>query len=144
MADTVTIRLAAPADVAGCMRLEHTLTPDEVLHKMSHDEIFVALCGDQVIGYLRVGYLWGRVPCIDLIRLLPDHQGQGIGRQMLGVLEDELRQRGCRMLLSSSTANEARPQAWRHPTGFVECGILAGVNEGGVGEIFFRKTLIEG
>ena len=37
--------------------------------------------------------------------------------------------------------NEAEPQAWHRAAGFRECGIIAGINEGGIGEVFFRKEL---
>jgi hypothetical protein len=37
--------------------------------------------------------------------------------------------------------DESAPQAWHRWMGFEECGFLAGMNEGGVGEVFFRKAL---
>jgi len=45
------------------------------------------------------------------------------------------------VLFSSSQANEPEPQAWHRHVGFEECGFIAGINEGGVGEVFFRKVL---
>ena len=44
-------------------------------------------------------------------------------------------------LYSSSQVDEPPPQAWHRHMGFQECGIIAGINEGGVGEVFFRKAL---
>lgn len=41
---------------------------------------------------------------------------------------------------SSSSEDEAEPQAWRRHMGFVECGFIAGMNEGGVGEVFSVKA----
>jgi hypothetical protein len=52
-----------------------------------------------------------------------------------------LRSAGHSAFLSSSQVDEPNPQAWHRHMGFVECGILAGLNEGGVGELFFRKEL---
>ncbi len=46
-------------------------------------------------------------------------------------------------LYSSSQADEPLPQAWHRRMGFAECGLIAGINPGGVGEIFFRKPLGE-
>lgn len=48
------------------------------------------------------------------------------------------------MLLSSSQADEFEPQTWHRHMGFVECGRLEGINEGGVDEVFFRKQLWTG
>jgi len=36
--------------------------------------------------------------------------------------------------------DEPEPQAWHRHMGFVECGIINGINENGIGEVFFRKT----
>ena len=40
----------------------------------------------------------------------------------------------------SSQVDEAEPQAWHRHIGFVECGILAGLNEGDVGEVFYVRS----
>jgi hypothetical protein len=38
-------------------------------------------------------------------------------------------------------SKEPEPQAWHRHIGFTECGALVGINDGGIGEIFFRKVL---
>jgi hypothetical protein len=52
-----------------------------------------------------------------------------------------LRGQGCPALYSSSQADEPEAQAWHRRVGFEECGLIAGINRGGVGEVFFRKQL---
>ena len=56
-------------------------------------------------------------------------------------MEDYLRRKGHKLLLSSSTVTEPASQAWHRAVGFQECGILAGINGDGIGEIFFSKSL---
>jgi len=85
--------------------------------------------------------LWSKLPYIALIRVLAAHRRSGVGRALLGYVEEEAAGRGHRVLYSSSQADEPAPQAWHRRMGFAECGFLAGVNEGGVGEVFFRKLL---
>ena len=63
------------------------------------------------------------------------------GRTLLAHVEAELTSRGHAALYSSSQADEPEPQAWHRRMGFDECGLIAGLNPGGVGEVFFRKTL---
>lgn len=65
----------------------------------------------------------------------------GAGRGLLSFLEAHLRAGGHAALYSSSQVNEAEPQAWHRHMGFAECGVIAGINEGEIGEIFFRKRL---
>jgi len=60
---------------------------------------------------------------------------------LLHFLEEFLRSKGHSVLFSSSQANEPEPQAWYRHMGFEECGFIAGINEEGVGEVFFRKVL---
>jgi len=63
------------------------------------------------------------------------------GDALLARTEAELASQGHAALFSSSQAEEPEPQAWPRRVGFEECGLLAGLNEGGVGEVFFRKAL---
>ena len=44
-------------------------------------------------------------------------------------------------LLSSTMTDAVNPQKWHLKMGFIECGMLCGINEDGVGEIFFKKIL---
>lgn len=96
---------------------------------------------EQTIGYLRLEYIWGKIPYLGLIWLEPDYRGRGIGKAVLAFVEAPLLDGGYRFLLSSSQVNEAEPQAWHRAVGFRECGIISGINEGGIGEVFFRKEL---
>ena len=110
-------------------------------HKIALQELIVVELAGQAIGYLRLEYIWGKIPYIGLIWLEPAHRGRGIGRAVLQFLEAHLRDRGYPFLLSSSQVNEPEPQAWHRAVGFRECGIIAGINDGGIGEVFFRKEL---
>jgi hypothetical protein len=70
-----------------------------------------------------------------------DNEASALGSLSSGSLANRLRRQGHTVLYSSSQADEAEPQAWHRHVGFVECGFVAGINAGGVGEIFFRKQL---
>lgn len=116
--------------------------PAEVVkRKVEWQEVLVVERNDRRIGYLRIEYLWSVVPYIALIRVLPEHRRQGAGKALLHYLETFLREKGHKALYSSSQVNEPEPQAWHRHVGFEECGIVAGLNGDGVGEVFFRKRL---
>ncbi|TDT51274.1 GNAT family N-acetyltransferase [Fonticella tunisiensis] len=70
------------------------------------------------------------------LEILEEYRGRGIGTKMLEFLESFLLSNGRRVLLSSSQVNEIEPQAWHRLRGFKECGILFGINEGGVGYLY--------
>ena len=142
MADQIKVRFANQTDLDGCIVLDQPIMPAEVIkRKIAQGEIIVAEKSGQLVGYLRLEYLWSVVPYIALIWVVEDQHQQGIGKAMLHYLENFLREQGHTALYSSSQANEPEPQAWHRHVGFEECGIIAGINEGGVGEIFFRKDL---
>ena len=136
------VRFANPTDLDGCIALDHPTIPAKVIRrKIEQGEIIVAKRAGQLVGYLRLEYLWSMVPYIALIWVVEDQRHQGIGRAMLHYLENVLREQGYTALYSSSQANEPEPQAWHRHVGFEECGFIAGINEGEIGEIFFRKDL---
>jgi hypothetical protein len=43
--------------------------------------------------------------------------------------------------MGSSQVNEPMVQEWQRKMGFQECGIIAGIIQGGIGEVFFTKSL---
>jgi GNAT superfamily N-acetyltransferase len=135
------IRLAAQAELDFVRQIDRHIPVEVAARKIEAQEILVAEANDALVGYLRLEFLWSLVPYIALIRVLPEYQHQGVGRALLAFLEGCLRRQGHTVLYSSSQADEAEPQAWHRHVGFAECGFVAGINAGGVGEIFFRKQL---
>lgn len=138
--DEVSIRLATLADLDFVQ--QDRFIPTKVLeHKIEQEEIIVAEWNSKLIGYMRLEHLWSLVPYIALINIMPAYRHQGVGKAILRFSEAFLRDRGHDALYSSSQANEPEPQAWHRHVGFEECGIIAGINRNGIGEIFFRKRL---
>lgn len=141
MLDQVRIRFAAAEDEQTCRRMDPYLPAATFAPKIAAEELVLVEISERAVGYLRLEYIWGKIPYIGLIWLEPAHRGQGIGTAVLEFVEAYLRERGYRFLLSSSQVNEPEPQAWHRAVGFRECGIIAGINDGGIGEVFFRKEL---
>ena len=109
--------------------------------KVGDGDVYVAFRGGEPVGYLRLEWLWSKLPYIEFILVLEPHRRAGIGQALLAHVEAEAASQGHTALYSSSQADEPEPQAWHRRSGFEECGLLAGLNEGGIGEVFFRKSL---
>ena len=135
------VRFAGASDLSACVELDPHVGEDVLARKIEAGEVVLAEVNGEPAGYLRLEYLWSKVPYIGLIFVVEERRGCGVGRAMLAFVEGFLRGRSYRVLLSSSQADEAEPQAWHRRMGFEECGVLSGINDGGVGEIFFRKRL---
>jgi ribosomal protein S18 acetylase RimI-like enzyme len=139
--ENVRVRFARSDDLDWCAAEDALVAKEIIRRKVEAEEILLAEVGGRIVGYLRLEYLWSKVPFIGLIVVREEHRREGIGREILKFLESLLRAKRQRLLLSSSMADNVAAQAWHRSLGFEECGILAGINEGGVGEVFFRKRL---
>jgi predicted GNAT superfamily acetyltransferase len=132
-------RLAAQADLDFVSQDGH-LPREVVARKIDQHECFLVEMDRQPVGYLWLEYLWSLVPYIAIIQVQEEHRKQGCSRVLLDFVIQCLQEQGHHWLYSSSQADEPEPQAWHRHMGFKECGVINGINEGGVGEIFFRRT----
>ena len=118
--------------------------------KIEAKDVVLAEVDGKLVGYLRIEYLGLIVPYLGIIGVNEEYQRKGVGTAMINFLEEYLLKRegykiftcdGHSLLYSSAEATAIESQAWHRAVGFKECGIIAGCNEGEIGEIFFRKTL---
>ncbi len=116
------------------------LPKEVVARKIELGECFLVEVDHEKVGYLRLEYLWSLVPYIALIHVKEGRRGKGYSRVLLHYVVKTLREKGHDCLYSSSQADEPAPQAWHRHMGFEECGLISQINEGGIGEIFFRMT----
>jgi N-acetylglutamate synthase-like GNAT family acetyltransferase len=136
----VQVRLAQETDL-NAVNQDHYVSDEILLKKIAENEVFLLTVDGNPAGYLRLEYHWSTVPYIALVHIRMPFRGHGYSHNLLDFVENYLREDGFGVLYSSSTGNEAEPQAWHRAMGFEECGFIAGMNEGGVGEVFFRKNL---
>lgn len=135
--ETVRFAIASDADAL----LKHVYVSDVVLRrKIEAGDFVIAVSESELLGFVQLEYLWSKVPYLALIRVLNGHRRRGVGKALLGFLEDHLRENGHAVLYSSSQADEPEPQEWHRHVGFTECGLLKEINDG-IDEIFFRKTI---
>ncbi|MWV44268.1 GNAT family N-acetyltransferase [Paenibacillus sp. HJL G12] len=135
------IRFGEAADLPAVLSWDKHFDRELLQWKLTRQEVVVAEADGQMIGYLRLEYIWSTVPYIGLILVSEPYRKKGAGKGMVSFVEEYLRERSHPFLYSSSQANEAEPQSWHRHAGFNETGIIAGMNEGGIGEVFFRKQL---
>jgi len=138
--ELIEVRTACPEDLDYINR-HHCLTRKEILRKIENDEIFLLIVDGVSAGQLRIMFLWSQVPIIELIYIDRTFRKRGYSRALLGTVEAHLRGRGYDVLYSSSQMDEPEPQAWHRHMGFEVCGVIDGLNEGGIGEVFFRRAL---
>jgi L-amino acid N-acyltransferase YncA len=138
---TYLIRFGCDADLEDISTIDPNVSKPILLWKLMNREIVLATEDGVMVGYLRLEFLWSKYPYLGLIIVNSSHRKQGIGKAMLSCLEDHLRKQGIAALYSSSQVNEPEPQQWHRYVGFKECGVINGINPGGVGELFFVKSI---
>lgn len=124
-----------------CKSYDQLLPSNKLKEKLQEGYIFLLKDKDNIVGYLRWDLFWNRIPYICLIKLIENHRGQGLGKTLLNAFEQHARNINKSFIISSSQANEPRPQNWHKQEGFREIGILSTLNEDGSDEIFYRKEL---
>ena len=122
----VTVRPARAADLP-FLAQDGYIGEDRVARQIAAGEVWIAEHAAAPLGYLRLEYLWGRVPYIALVRVLPEQRRRGVGRALLAAVEQQVAAAGHPWLYSSSQADEPEPQEWHRHMGFAECGFLAGI-----------------
>ncbi len=97
---------------------------DFYLECIGHDQCFVAESDDEVVGYFCYQMLWGNTAFLSLVKVLPDHQRQGIGTALMTYAEDMLRERGEEYYLSSSEVVNTAGQSWHSKNHYESVGTL--------------------
>ena len=66
-------------------------TPDHVLQRASWTHFYVVTDGDSIIGCGAIGPYWGKEDESSLFTIFvdPEYQGRGIGRKIIGTLEND-------------------------------------------------------
>jgi GNAT superfamily N-acetyltransferase len=138
------VRFAGPSDHGFVARTGNQYIPPDRLQRMIDQQQVVVVEQDGVlVAYACVDYLGVVQPFLAAVWVLEEHRRRGVGRAILRFLEELFRARGHSALYSSCVVDEKPPQDWHRRMGFEECGFIAGLNHGDLGEVFFRKRLTE-
>jgi GNAT superfamily N-acetyltransferase len=100
---------------------------------------YVIDIGGTPAGAAAVRYPWLKGPYLELLALLPKHQGQGIGAAFLRWFEEEARRHEARNLWVCASRFNAGALAFYRRHGFAETAALPDLVANGFDEILLRK-----
>lgn len=85
---TTNIKDYSPDDIENEIK---TLQPENILERASWTHFYVVCDGDKIIGCGAIGPYWGKEDESSLftVFVLPEYQGQGIGRKIIQTLEQD-------------------------------------------------------
>ena len=132
------IRIATEIEYAQLVKLDHHISEEILARKIEQGEVIVAVEDGTVIGWLRYGYFWDSIPFVNMLTVVEEQRGRGIGTQLTKYWERMLRAQGFTEVLTSTLAHE-RGQFLYRKLGYQDCGALLFPNE--PLEIIMRKRI---
>jgi len=135
---SVTTRVASTSDLPFLGDADEHLSADQLADLVSAGRVMVVEVEGDVVGFLRCGLFWDQVPFMNLLWVLPDRRGQGVGTALVAAWERFQRAAGHNLVLTSTMSNERSQHLYRR-LGYVDTGALLLPNE--PAELILRKPL---
>lgn len=111
-----------------------------ILPKIKENEIYILRNQDgSNIGWMRYSYFWDNTPFMNMIWVDEDYRGKGIGKRVVLFWEDEMKQKGFKLVMTSTLATEEAQHFYRK-LGYRDSGCLLLENE--PLEIILTKKII--
>ncbi len=117
------IRIAKDSDFAFLSEHDRHVSSERLKHKIGTGRIYIYHEDESPLGWLRFSYFWDLIPFMDMLFILEDHRGRGIGRQIVQQWESDMFQSGADIVLTSTQADEPA-QHFHRRLGYRDCGAL--------------------
>jgi ribosomal protein S18 acetylase RimI-like enzyme len=132
------IDFAGAADLDYLVTQDRHLSPGVLEQKVERSEILVLWHDDRRAGALRFGYFWDEIPFMNLLWVQEGLRDRGFGTRLVSFWEDEMRESGHEIVMTSTLSNERAQHLYRR-LGYRDCGALLLPDE--PLEILFSKRL---
>jgi ribosomal protein S18 acetylase RimI-like enzyme len=132
------IDFAGAADLDYLVAQDRHLSPGVLEQKVERSEILVLWHDDRRAGALRFGYFWDEIPFMNLLWVQEGLRDRGFGTRLVSFWEDEMRESGHEIVMTSTLSNERAQHLYRR-LGYRDCGALLLPDE--PLEILFSKRL---
>ena len=132
------IAFAGPEDLGYLIAEDLHLSPDVLEQKVRRREILLLWHENRRSGALRYGYFWDEIPFMNLLWVKEGLRDRGLGTGLISFWEEQMRESGHEMVMTSSLSNERAQHLYRR-LGYKDCGSLLMPEE--PLEILFSKRL---
>ncbi|OAS22743.1 GNAT family acetyltransferase [Paenibacillus oryzisoli] len=123
------IEAATNADYAYLQVRDHHIVQSLICKKINEKEIYMLRDDNKNnIGWLRFGYFWDNTPFMNMLWLEEPHRGQGFGKEAVLYWEEEMRNTGFNVVMTSTLASEGAQYFYRK-LGYRDAGCLLLENE---------------
>jgi ribosomal protein S18 acetylase RimI-like enzyme len=135
---SVTTRIATDSDLPFLCEVDSHVSHQVQADLVSSGRVMVAEVDGDVAGCLRWGMFWDEVPFMNLLWVVPERRGQGVGTTLIEAWEKSRVADGHTMVLTSTVSAERAQHLYRR-LGYVDSGALLLPDE--AAELLFRKPL---
>lgn len=95
-----------------------------ILAKIKENEIYILRNRDgSNIGWMRYGYFWDNIPFMNMIWVDEQFRGKGVGNKVVLFWEEQMKQKGFKMVMTSTQADEGSQHFYRK-LGYHDAGCL--------------------
>ncbi|KRF08012.1 GNAT family acetyltransferase [Paenibacillus sp. Soil766] len=123
------IAVATNADYAYLQVRDHHVLQSLILKKINDQEIYMLRDeNENNIGWMRFGYFWDNTPFMNMLWLEEQYRGQGFGKHVVLYWEKEMRNKGFKVVMTSTSASEEAQHFYRK-LGYRDAGCLLLDNE---------------
>ncbi len=134
----VRTRVATTDDLPFLGEVDRHLSSDHQEHVVSLGRVMVAEADGAPTGCLRWGLFWDQVPFMNLLWVVHERRGQGVGTALVAAWETSCSALGHTFVLTSTSAAEGAQHFYRK-LGYVDSGSLFLPDE--PTELILRKSL---
>jgi ribosomal protein S18 acetylase RimI-like enzyme len=131
-------RKATVSDLPFLCETDKHLSREDQAQIVSLGRVLVADVGGAAVGLLRWGLFWDEVPFMNLLWVIPERRGEGIGSALVTAWEVSQLTSGHELVLTSTMSNETSQHLYRR-LGYVDSGAL--FLPGEPAELILRKAL---
>ena len=130
---------ASESDFQFILDNDRHISKQLIKNKLKEKEIMIAKDQDnKVIGWLRYNYFWDNTPFMNMLYLNENYRNKGIGKELVGFWENEMKSKGYELVMTSTLSNEQAQHFYRK-LGYKDSGSLLLDDE--PLEIIFTKSI---
>jgi ribosomal protein S18 acetylase RimI-like enzyme len=135
----INIRYAVIDDYPWLIEHEKHISEKILRSKIENSELYVVENNDKIIGWLRYNLFWDNIPFINMLFFLEEYRRMGIGTRLVKYWENEMRQKGYKIVFTSTLSNEEAQHFYRK-MGYKEIGGIKYLEE--PYELIFQKGIV--
>lgn len=100
------IRTATVNDIKILREYDKHIDGQELENSVRQNHIYVVEEQKELIGWLRYNLFWDSIPFMNMLYLLDAYRGKGIGKQLVGYWENQMKDLNYKMVMTSTQSNE--------------------------------------